>query len=82
MNIFEASHALLEIELAAQEQGVTEGSLVHFLMWISDDKFPGEPFDDPLIAKLLSGMKALVEEYHLAVDMEIEGSRSFTSTSL
>jgi hypothetical protein len=82
VNIFEASHALLEIELAAQEHGVSEAGLVNFLMWVAEEKFPAEAFDDLLIAKLLSGMKEFVAEYGRAVDKEIEGSLSFSETSL
>lgn len=82
MNIFEASHALLEIELAAQEHGVSEAGLVGFLMWVAEEKFPGEAFDHPLIAKMLSGMKEIAAEYSKAVEKEIEGNSSFSETSL
>lgn len=72
MNIFEASHALLEIELAAQEHGVGEDALFYFLMWVAEEKFPGEPFDHPLIAKLLAGMKAIAGEYLQAAEKDME----------
>ena len=80
MNIFEASHALLEIELAAQEHGINEACLVNFLMWIAEERFPGEAFDDPLISKLLSGMKGIAAEYGRAVEREMKRSLSSTET--
>jgi hypothetical protein len=82
VNIFEASHALLEIELAAQEHGINEACLVNFLMWIAEERFPGEAFDHPLIAKLLSGMKGIAAEYARAVEKEIERSLPISETSL
>jgi len=63
MNIFNASHALAEIEARAKEHGLPENQVVLFYMWLSDDRFNGHTFDDGFIKNLLSDMDSLIKEF-------------------
>lgn len=63
MNIFNTSHALVEIEEKAKECGLHENQVILFYMWLSDDRFPGHTFDDAFISKVIKDMKALMKEF-------------------
>jgi hypothetical protein len=63
MNIFGASHALIEIEERAKACGLAENQVILFYMWLSDDRFPGHTFDDAFIKKALTDMKSLMKEF-------------------
>lgn len=76
MNLFQTSHALLEIEISAKEHGVTEGQMAYFFMWLSDDRFPRRDFDDALVKELLDGMEDLVREWEAHVERELAQAAS------
>jgi hypothetical protein len=63
MNIFNVSHALLEIEDRVKQGGLRDNQVILFYMWLSEDKFPGHTFDDAFISKAIKEMKALVKEF-------------------
>lgn len=63
MNIFNVSHALVEIEAAAIESGLPVNQVILFYMWLSDDKFPGHTFDDAFISKVVKTIKTLLKEF-------------------
>lgn len=63
MNIFDAAHGFACIEEDAKQAGVSGNQLVLFYMWLAEDRFPGEPFDDDFISKVVRDMKALVKEF-------------------
>jgi hypothetical protein len=63
VNIFGASHALVEIEERAKEHGLAENQVILFYMWLSDDRFPGHTFDEAFIKKVLTDMKSLMKEF-------------------
>lgn len=70
MNIFNVSHAMVEIEEGAKECGLDESHLILFYMWLSDDRFPGHSFDDVFIGKLIKDMKPLIKEFETWVKEE------------
>lgn len=63
MNIFNVSHALVEIEEQAKECGLHEKQTILFYMWLAEDRFPGHTFDDAFISKILGEMKTLIKEF-------------------
>ncbi len=63
MNIFDASHALMEIEERLAAAHVPENQFILFYMWLSEDKFPGHTFDDAFISKVLRECRDLIKEF-------------------
>jgi len=63
MNIFDASHALVEIEESLAAVGLPENQVILFYMWLAEDKFPGHTFDDAFISRVIKEAGVLLKEF-------------------